>query len=123
MRAAWERDIHTPHSILRRIEQMGYTIVPAERAPREGDADEVLARLRSTTDAEVRDRTALLDAEIVRFRKALRAYFKAVDDIRDAGEARGGDPGLISAMYRNAGKRQREAEAILRAAIKEAPRG
>ena len=39
MRAAFERDPHTPHGILNRIEQMGYTIVPAERAAREGPDD------------------------------------------------------------------------------------
>lgn len=51
---------------------------------------------------------------------ALRDYFRAVDDIRDAGEARMGDPGKIQAMYRDAGKRMADAERILRAALRDA---
>ena len=54
-------------------------------------------------------------------REALRAYFRAVDDIRDAGEARMGDPTLIAKMYRDAGERKAEAETILRAALSTTP--
>ena len=52
-------------------------------------------------------------------RRALKAYFKANDDIRDAGEAIMGDPGLIAAMYRDAGKRKRDAEVILRRYVRQ----
>ena len=62
----------------------------------------------------------LLDVKV---RASLRAYFRAVDDIRDAGEARGGDPVLIRGMYRDAGARQAKAEKVLReyARLSEAP--
>jgi hypothetical protein len=54
-------------------------------------------------------------------RETLADYFKATDDIRDAGEARLGDPHLIAAMYRDAGDRKRKAEAVLRAALATPP--
>lgn len=56
-------------------------------------------------------------------REALVAYFGAVDDITDAGEARGGDPALIVAMYRDADKRKAEAERTLREYAAAKPEG